>query len=77
MAHKVGLQAVLWRRGRREREWSDRFLELLMRLGEVVDRAGVPIEEGGWRRWVGSGRNEGIPRQGRWQRDQTDGTSGL
>ena len=50
VAHEVGLQAVLGRRGRREREWSDGFLELLMRLGAVVDRAGVPIVEGGWRR---------------------------
>ena len=63
VAHEVGLQAVLGRRGRREREWSDGFLKLLMRLCAVVDRVGVPIEEGGWRRWVGSGRNEGIPRQ--------------
>ena len=75
VAHEVRLQAVLGRRGRREREWSDGFLKLLMRLGAVVDRAGVPIEEGGWRRWVGSGRNEGIPRQGRRQRDRTNGTS--
>ena len=78
VAHEVGLQAVLGRRGRREREWSDGFLELLMRLDAVVDRAGVPIEEGGWWRWVCSGRNEGIPMQRgleEWRRrDGIDGT---
>ena len=49
-AREVGLQEVLGHRGRREREWSDGFLELLIRLDAVVDREGVPLKEGGWRR---------------------------
>ena len=64
-AREVGLQEMLGHRGRREREWSDGFLELLIRLDAVVGRRWKSTELVGEDFWIGRGsRGRGDKRSG-------------